>query len=644
MFEFGLTTSKVIWLLAAIFIIYSVFWLIRTFSDDFYSARQKSILLFLRLIIVLVFVALFLDLKVEHQVFKKSRSEIAFLWDTSESMALQDGFSIEDVLKTGFYKDVSRQATISHVQNMLAPKYISPLKLRRQELNEKMSDNSALLRFAEKDARYTDLFLVTDGQSYLGEELESYKTLKDLKIHVVAVGNESKEALPIIQSIRYPNYISQGDSILVKYDIYNPGKTKLDLEIMLYVDGVARQNKINLDAYRSKNIQTYIVFNTEGLHELEWKVRSDKKEIGLTSRQLLVHPSKLTIVFSANPPDRDVSMVKYVLDDQERYECYHYDEWEKQFPEKEPDVLVQTWHPQQEVKRFKDTPALLFYRDRQGEYISSSVMEILDYKPYFHVTPDPRENARYWKQLPPVQVAKKAWRGTVLLKDSKDYAFILEQENDIVIAASGLWSWNLASYQKDWEGLYRSLMQGIVENLVGKHADKMIKLMQETYSVKAYWPLGISVDLSEKIEEDYQLKLSLLDSTYDEIKRIESDKADDIFYFKINRQGSYYLKADLFISGELINSDTSNVTVEKNNMEISQLALNEPVLKKLVENNKGGYFSYNSLDTIRYELETKEKNLLIDNYFEARSAYFLYIILFLLLITDWIIRKKNGGI
>lgn len=643
MIEFGLTSSRIIWLLAAIFIIYSVFSFTRSFSSDFYSRKQKILLLSLRIIILLVFIFLLLDLKIEDQSFKTSQVEIAFLWDASESMSAQEDYKIDDIFRSRFYKNLEKQASIMHVQNMQKPEYISPQKLKRLALNEKLSDNSLLLRFAEKESRFSELFLVTDGQSYFGEDLEYYRTIKGLKVNVVGIGEENTEVLPLIRSLRYPDYIAQGDTISVKYEIHNPGKDKQNFEFALYVDGKIFQEKLSLDAYRSQNIQSYIEFNTKGLNELEWRLKSDRKEITLKSQQVLVHPSKLNIVFSADPPHRDVSMVKYILDDRDAYECYHYKEWEEKFPGKTPDILVQSWHPQDEAKTYENVPALLFYRNRQGEYINSSEIKILDYKTYVYVNPDPRENARYWTQLPPVQMAKASLDGKIILEDSKGEALVLENENNVIVNAVGMWVWNLASYQKDWDGLYSHLMEGIIESLIGKNADKLVRLNQEKYSIMAYWPLAFSVDIAEELK-DSELKIALLDSSYGEIKRIENAKQNEIFYFRMDEWGKYFIKVELFVNGELLDSDTSDVQIIENDIETSQTGLNESALKKLAKNNGGEYFHYTELDSSEHELEIKEKNLLILKYFEARSAYFLYLIMFLAMCADWIIRKRNGGI
>ncbi|MFA6618571.1 MAG: hypothetical protein WCT23_05835 [Candidatus Neomarinimicrobiota bacterium] len=643
MFEFGLTSSRIIWLLAAIFIIYSVFSLIRSFSSDFYSPKHKILLLVLRVIVFFIFIILFLDLKIEHQSFKKNEAEIAFLWDASESISSQEDYKIDNILRSGFYKDLEKHLAIIHVQNMIKPVYIAPQKLKRLNLNEKISDNSALLRFAEKEARFSELFLVSDGQSYFGEDLEYYRSKNNLKIHVIGIGEKNTEVLPLIRSLRYPDYIAQGDTVSVKYEVHNPGKNKQDLKLALYVDGKVLEEKISLDAYRSQNIQNDIEFSAEGLHEFEWRLITDKKETKLWSQQVFVHPSKLNIVFFADPPHRDVSMVKYILDDQDRYESYHYKDWEEKFPEKSPDILVQSWHPQLERKRYNNTPALLFYRDRQGEYINSSPLKILDYKAYVYVNPDPRENARYWTQLPPVQMAESSLDGKVILGDEKGHALILENGNDVIVNASGMWVWNLASYQKDWDGLYFHLMEGIIKSLIGKNADKLVKLDQEKYSMMAYWPLAFSVDIVEDLE-DYELRITLLDSTYGEVKRIERAKANETFYFKHDDWGNYFIKAELYIKDELLASDTSDVQIIQNDIETSQLGLNESVLKKLAKNNGGEYYHYRELDSLKHKIEIKEKTLLVSKYFEARSAYLLYLIMFLALCADWIIRKRNGGV
>ena len=160
MFELSITSSKVIWLLAAIFLIYTIFWFYRTLNDDFYPSRIKKILFILRCFAILIFLVLLLDLSIEHQRFHKSLPQVAFLWDMSQSMSVNESYDPSTVFRTPFYKKLSKVAELTHFSNMALPEIYSEAQLKALSCSEKLSDNSALIRAAENMATYDELFLL----------------------------------------------------------------------------------------------------------------------------------------------------------------------------------------------------------------------------------------------------------------------------------------------------------------------------------------------------------------------------------------------------------------------------------------------------------------------------------------------------
>ncbi len=643
MFEFSVTSSKILWLLAAIFLLYGVFYLYRSLKSDFYSSQVKVTLVILRSFAILIFILLLLDLSVEHHRFSKYQPKLAFLWDMSQSMSADSAYSQNKILRSDLYRNLNKTADIAHISNMAVPEIYSLGQIRRMDRKETLSDNSVLIRFAEKAAPYDELFLVTDGQSWLGEDLSSLKINNNINLNVIAVGKKAESALPEIRSLRYPGYISQGDSVDVKYEIYNPSEKSVKFELEVLADKSISKSVYELSAFRSVGITQKIAFENIGNNLLKWRYNDTDNNVLLHEEIITVKAATLNLVFYADPPDRDIAMLKFVLDDIDRYNCYHYKEWNEEHPQETPDVFI-TNSSSFLVPELEIAPTLIFYRNKNREYISSEDFKIKSYRSWLMIYADPFENMRNWSQLPPVKLVSQAPAGKVLLEDSNAHPVIVDVGGALQVNAEGLWKWNLAAFNKDWDGLYEDLFIGMIEELIGTKSAKTLSFNENEYNTFAFRPLGFNLDLADDLSQDYKLIVSLRDSNRSEQKRIETSDASKTLYLKIDEAGEYSLSASLFVNGEILAEDSAKVSILLNDLERTRLGLNEIDLKKLCTNNRGRYISSGSLDTFVYDLKRNDKETMLSRTYTFRDQYYLYLLLFLLLVADWVIRKMNGGI
>ena len=561
----------------------------------------------------------------------------------SQSMTSDSSYSPAQIFKSDLYKNINRSADITHVSNMSVPEIYSVAQLKRLDMKESISDNSMLICYAEKATLYDELFLVSDGQSWLGEDLSTLKISDALRLNVIAVGKKAESTLPEIRSLRYPEYISQDDSVDLKYEIYNPSEESMTCEIELLGKESIKTHKITLDAFRSQSIHDRIAFDNMGTHILSWRLKNVNGDKLLHKEILQVKAAKLNVVFYAQPLDRDLAMLKFVLEDIDRYQCYNYNDWAEEYPQKTPDVFItnRTGFIAQELEI---APTLVFYRHKNAEYDSGEELKVKSYRPWLMINEDLYENTRYWSQLPPVQVIKQAPQGQVLLEDENGRPVIVDLGGVTQINAQGLWKWNLAAYGKDWDGLYEILFTGIIEELIGSQSAKTLSFNKDQYHAYAFRQLGFDLDLADGFSENYELYISVKDSNKQEVKKIESRNANQTFYIKLDEAGEYLLKAVLTVDGESLAADSANVNVMLNDLEKTRLGLRASYLKKLCENNHGDYISYALLDTLSYDLKVKDKQVIVEKTYILRDMYIFYVLLFLALVADWILRKINGGI
>ena len=647
MFEIDITSSKIIWLLVAILFIYTIFWLMRALKDPYYSKTVKIALLILRSFAILVFILLFLDLKISYVQNKIQEPSIAFVWDFSESMALVENYRVQEILSGPLYKNIHKDSKIDHIAGMNEPEILSLTQLQKKALDEGITDIASLLRFAEKQLQYDEIILVTDGQAYLGERLDNFRLQHDINLHCIAVGEVAENVFPEIRSIAFPEHIFKGDSIQVAWTLQNPSDKAIQGELIIEVDGKETfKQSVDIPPYRMNNFSLLTTPLPEGNREWVWIFRSDEKQKNLVSKEIVVKDSKLNIVVHAVPPDQDISMIKHILSKDDKLEIFDLASWQERFPGQEPFLIIQTWDPNENPKLFKDVPAILLYRNNKADYRTTNKLSIEKMRTYVYVDEDPAKNRRYWEQVPPVQVAilKDMDDASRIVKDESGRVLILEKGEDIILLASGMWQWNLAAYQKDWDGLYEHVIIGMLEELIGTRSGRMIAFDQEYYDGFAFQSIGFNLEIADDLLNGSELKISLLDSSYSEIKRIESASSHESFYFKVEEPGDYYMRAGLIVKGEELASDTVALNIRENDLETSILGVNELDLQKLCANNIGKYIPYNALDTINFEIEKQNKYKMYSREIYVRKIYLLYFLMFLAMLVDWVLRKMNGGI
>ena len=91
-------------------------------------------------------------------------------------------------------------------------------------------------------------------------------------------------------------------------------------------------------------------------------------------------------------------------------------------------------------------------------------------------------------------------------------------------------------------------------------------------------------------------------------------------------------------------SDTARILIEENDMELRASGCDMNALQTLAQHHNGHYIHYSDLSDLPDMISTEKKWTTVTTLFIARNNYVLYVLMFLLLVADWVIRKRNGGI
>jgi hypothetical protein len=651
MFDIDFTSSWPVLIITLALVIFLIYWLIGNYRNTYYPNKIKTILLFLRIAALLIFIFLLTDLKLEIHRPKPVKPEIAFLWDLSQSVALADSsYTVKTILNSPEYKDLAKHVTIKHIVNMRNPHIISENRLKQRALDEGITDYAKLIRFAEAQAVFNELVLVSDGRSYWGEKIGDIDIDNKIKIHAIGIGNKRKAMMPEVRALRYPPLVFDDDSLDMSWYLFNPSEETLTGELSLTMDGEELfVQTVSIPGGRMIPLTKSFGPTEAGRHNWQFDFERDGQKTNIANETITVLDSRISVVFADDPPDRDVAMMVTVLRQNERYKVTGQKLWTEMYGSKEPDLFIQTWHPENLPGIYNDIPSILIYRDKNDTYSYESELQVAEQRPYLNIDRDPAVNALYWTQLPPIQIARLKPLGRTVLKSTHDRPVIMEdmQQNAIIINGSGMWRWNLAGFDKEWDGIYPHLINGITEKLLWQFGRSYISLDEAIYKGMEYetFPVAVQrVDQNQLNDKNVRIYVTTFDSNYVEINRRELDSDELVTEISFEQQGSYHVTADLFLGAKLMESDSADIFIEKNNMETYDPGCDEKALQKLTNDHRGYYLHTDDLNGLADMVSTERTWKDVSKVYIARHSYLLFAVMFLLLCADWIIRKRSGGI
>ncbi|MBN2780866.1 MAG: hypothetical protein JXR21_02745 [Candidatus Marinimicrobia bacterium] len=653
MFHLEFTHTIIPWLFSAMLLAFTALWLVRHHLNTFYPPKIRLVLSILRGLTLVLLALLLLDMKITGTRMQKQDPALAIVWDLSRSMRYAGGptFSPADFLQSDAYRHLRREFRVDHIAGMRSPEILTESELRRSPLEENFTDCGKLLRYAEARAVYGQAILISDGQSYLGESLEAIRLSKDMRVHSLRVGAAATGGAPLLRGVRLPDPLFRGDSAEAVWTLHNDLSEPFS-GLIAITEGEKEifRETVDLPAGRMREFATLLAPEHEGPQVWRWHFIDGDDKILLGTRSATVRPSRIRVLCDDDPADRDLAMVATVLGREERIELFRRESWEREHPDETPDLLIQIWHPQQQPLLYRDIPAILFYREKGDAYTPAADLRISEYRPYLMFTPDPAENETYWRQLPPLHAAPYSGEGRTLVSTSSGQPVIVEDLTNrrIIIPAAGLWRWQLAAYRKPWEGAYGHLILGLVRDILSADGTGIISFDKDEYTATQYFPLQFSLGVRDPCrfrDVSARISISLLDTALNELRRIDPPLNAAIHEaFTLADSGAYVLSAQLFANGQTVDRDTARVRIFANDQESAMQGCDTGALIMLSSRHGGVSFSLAEADSLRAHVRGEKTWVRVTRSFEARKAWGFYLLMFLMMCADWILRKRNGGI
>ncbi|MDZ7822178.1 MAG: hypothetical protein U5N26_10520 [Candidatus Marinimicrobia bacterium] len=119
------------------------------------------------------------------------------------------------------------------------------------------------------------------------------------------------------------------------------------------------------------------------------------------------------------------------------------------------------------------------------------------------------------------------------MKSASGRPFILEDARSgrVIVNGAGFWRWQLSGYGKAWNGIYRHLLEGMIEESLRREGRGFIRFARKDLTAMQYVPFDISVQVRNPDLLDAsasRINVALYDSLFSVIRRRDHDFGEGI--------------------------------------------------------------------------------------------------------------------
>ena len=630
-------------LLSAALLIVYFSWLKRFLAEksglSIFASRAIALL---RFVTVILFIILILNMKLILSGNEEEFVGLNFLYDNSASMSEHyTGVALlDDLLKSDFFRELSKNTDIKHFSAAGGVIKNEGKKPANFDYSASYTDISAMIQKMEKMENEGDIVLISDGQSHFGRDIAQLKS--KFRIHSIGVGPPAAEAVPRIERFVLPERAWAGDSLKLSMIVKNAGTEILDGRLiwqqgslerfydLKLISGYRQMINLSCGPYKSGKYEgrIYFVSETDSVVLKDYSLSVADKNILLWVDTTVYHPDYkiFTSILRENNfikitgNNLDKCGIALLFD--KEYDTFNQDK----------DLLKIIFTPMGEDKK------------QIGNF------SIPEMSPFTLVAPTVFQNAGWWKSLPPLYKSATSKEGISNLLVSDNWPVIQwdEEHRIFYLNARGFWTWQTSGYGMEWQGLYRQLIENILETALNPHAAKVLAIRGGVEESLAGRPLLLPYSIQLPVKQTYQdtkLQLSIVDESNNEVRAFEKNiiKTNDSFFeFSLNEPGNYKAILSLIIDNNHLGSDSTEVIIRENIMELQYTGLNKNALLRISGNNRGVFHPIDSLESedAKDFLRPIQRSWIF--VFNAAASKWYIMILFGVAAAEWIIRKRQG--
>ncbi len=663
--SFQISNNLYLYILIIFFIFVYIFWLFKFVNKSKISKINKYSIIIFRTIATLIFILFIINLKINIKKTIVKKPIVAFVWDDSKSMgkAIEDDNYSKIIMNSEFYSFLNNQANIKHYYGHDKLTEINYNKINNIKYNGNYTNISNMLFSAIAKNSEDDLnsiILVSDGQSHYGKMIDNMKLKNDVKIHSIGIGKTENVNNIELVNLEKPNIIKENKEFSLKLNLKNKSKNNLNGVVKYRINNDKMQyfSDVNILGEREVVVEKKISALNIGEYKLSFYYVPEAEDTVILindKQKISVNKSQFDIVFCYDIPSPDIKFMKLVLSENENYNLFNYNDWIKNNSMSNPDLIICYSNIKDNIlMKDKNIPKFIFVnndfqniKNKKAKYIENFVLN--EKYSFLFVDSLITKSVINWKKIPPV-----FWNGSKIVGDNilseKETKISLmswdEKNNSINCSITKMWRWKLSSYNKEWNGHYSKLINGMVKWLINNNQRKIINIEENIISINKYENIKIPININltqNNIKDSLEVICMIYDDKNSELLRnyipVNSEKI--YFNYKPVIEGKFKLISQLVSNNVPLASDSVKLEVNKGNNEVF-IGCDEYSLRKLSHNSNGIFVKLNNINLLHKLIHLKNIELFKNYYLISRTNIVLLILLLLVSIAEWIVRKQNG--
>ena len=662
----------------SLFIITSSF-IIFLYLFKLYRGTYKTFFI-LRISILYLMTLYLFNPAIKYNTNRYSDLSWALFFDNSSSIKFHKSSSLSSInLGISDFIDQLDNNNISFQTYSFDSKII-PLRGKLDGIGQTTNIGNIADYLAQNKNKLAGSIIISDGIHTEGVEPSSLFQNLGLQVHTLGIGNKSSLKDIFINSIEAPTVAIKNDRINLLVEVQSMGDLNDKVSVSLYDESRLIASKyVKLYGLGSKSTVNF-QFQPKSLGRQKYKIQvssiTDEVNI-LNNRQsfdVLILKDKYKVALFTGSPNKNTTVIKKTLKNNKRIEVDHY---LKIYSNKFSTPIKNFWESAYDLILFENYPI----EPLPPNFVRILAKKIISQQSSVMLIGGPNQDNRSMEGLEEIlgfQVhEEKISQEDLIYWDFSDN--IIDDENlpplhvKFLISTTGKDANDIAIFESGWPLLSRNIKKRIRSVIFTSSDlnklyfyDNKSKVFSKVFSESINWLLrsGVSTENYFRMNRDnfQQGEMAYLSGT-----NVGHNQDSLGFYVDIYRENKFVFSADLDINTEKNmwqsnfrtpspgnyvykvyskhskdNIQSSAFNVSDSQIEISQVFLNEELLKEISLMNNGSYFNWNDRKGIFQEISQKGKQEIKANVIIFKDSLALLSLILTFLCTEWILRKKRG--
>ncbi|GAA5025704.1 hypothetical protein GCM10011506_10550 [Marivirga lumbricoides] len=680
------------WIIVCLLIGLAYSYFLYSYGAKPWSKVWNRVLFVLRFLVITTIAYLFLEPFLSTRVSSAESSKIVFLWDDSQSLtgSLKDG-EVQQLWRA--INDIAQQLQseksveveilnlngdlISGEDSVLRAATVTPIDPALKQISQRYETNLI-----------SEVVLFSDGIYNRGISPEYFSY--PFKVSTVGIGDTVEKKDVELKSLNYNKVSYEGNRFPIVAEIVQNGWDGKSTTVAIYNNGKLIDSRtLNFQSDASvQSVEFLLDASKKGFQSYSVKVNPFEEEYNKNNNQqtayINVVEGKKKILLLAGAPHPDIKALQKSIEQNENYEFYVAVEGLSEYEEQEYDLAILFHLPNEKASFTKEINQLaqkstpLWFVTGFGMNISrlNAINKSLQLLPWSdtdeagaYINPDfdnfdlTSEQKNQLRNLPPVNVPFGDFQMTPrsvglffkqigsVKTDNPIFVFYSDEESkQATLLMEGFWKWRLVEHLNTGSfEFFDEWVSKSVRYLTANNEKDQFKLYPSKEEFSNTDQVVFKVELYNQVYDrvygnEINLKIeNERDSAFN--YQFTPDRVQPDFILGTLPSGVYRYTGSTQIN-EKKHENSGQFIVRDFEIEQQNLVADFELLKRVAAKNDGEFFLASRSEQLLNYLNAKTYPEIITGDIQKKPLtenYWLYLLIFLLLFSEWFIRRYHGS-